>query len=392
MFKSAKGGVVGMQDFIGTKFLDQYLIVSRVSGKGAKIPFEVFCSVVELFKKGEEVPTWLDNLFQSLGGNSTWFGRPMQDVLLLRQPIDGMQFGRASYEITEHCNYNCGHCYLGEKHHSALSRLDKLRIIDFIAQSGCLWLQLTGGEPLFDDDFAVVYERAWGLGLLVMVSTNGSIFSPAIGRLFTTMPPYRLAVSVYGASQSSYEALTKTPKSFSKFHTNLRRMAEMGLQVRANIIVTRYNQDELDDMVQMVNELGISHQIFPYLSPKLNGESTIGVAGTVCASRKLGQHHSVAGTQCCAGKTFFHVDMKGYAYICKVERQQGINLLDQGLVGLTELSNIAELALVPELVCRTCPELGVCNTCAPILRRYKASGDIPARVCKYSIDKEVKSC
>jgi hypothetical protein len=39
--------------------------------------------------------------------------------------------------------------------------------------AGVLWLQLTGGEPTVDSLFGATYARAFDLGMMIEVLTNG---------------------------------------------------------------------------------------------------------------------------------------------------------------------------------------------------------------------------
>jgi MoaA/NifB/PqqE/SkfB family radical SAM enzyme len=81
-----------------------------------------------------------------------------------------------------------------------------------------LWLQLTGGEPLIDKLFPDVYTLADELGMMLSISSNGSRLSnPKILDLLTNRRPYRLTLSVYGATAEAYDAVTRRPGSFAKF-------------------------------------------------------------------------------------------------------------------------------------------------------------------------------
>ena len=95
-------------------------------------------------------------------------------------------------------------------------------------------------EPLIDRLFTDVYSRAFELGMMLSISSNGSrLANPAILDLLTTRPPYRLTISVYGASAESYDGLTRRRGSFAKFSRGLAAAHEAGLPLNLNLIRAR---------------------------------------------------------------------------------------------------------------------------------------------------------
>jgi len=128
---------------------------------------------------------------------------------------------------------------LGVKKFSGLSWGDRVRLLQIMRDAGVLWLQLTGGEPLIDKLFPEVYRLAFEFGMMLSVSTNGSRLC-RIQRSWTCSlrgAPYRLTVSVYGASERTYEAVTRRRGSFRSFCRGLAAAYEAGLPLNLNIIV-----------------------------------------------------------------------------------------------------------------------------------------------------------
>jgi len=70
-----------------------------------------------------------------------------------------------------------------------------------MADAGVLWLQLTGGEPLIDPLFAETHAAAWGMGMMIMISSNGSrLDQPRTLDLLTKRRPYQLGRSRDGGT------------------------------------------------------------------------------------------------------------------------------------------------------------------------------------------------
>jgi hypothetical protein len=150
---------------------------------------------------------------------------PLSDAVLVREPSP-LGFGRASYELNLGCNYDCEHCYLGLKQFSGLEWDARVRLLRMLRDAGVLWLQLTGGEPLIDKLFVETYALAYELGMLLHISSNASrLHNPQILDLLACWPagllacckPYRITVSVYGATEASYDGLFRRRGAFKLF-------------------------------------------------------------------------------------------------------------------------------------------------------------------------------
>lgn len=372
-----------MGSLICSRFIDRYVIASRFSNVGVTISEEMFSELVKLYFGGDfEIPEWLDRALEKMGVEKSG-QQKLRDLVLVRNPSN-LNFGRASYEITTACNYRCKHCYLGREPGKDLSIGQKKKILELIERSGSLWLQITGGEPLVSKDFAEIYSLAYSMGFLITLSTNGSLLAkPKVAKTPSLYPPYRITVSLYGATATSYEALTQTIGSFKWFLAGLEWAKKAGIRTRLNIIVTRYNEAEVNSMIGLAESFGFEYHVFPKLSPTLKGSSApMELMAADCKVLRPDKGEGVY-SECMAGKTFFHVDSLGKASICKVAREPSINLLEQGLDGLAELSRIAEQLLSLPIPCETCLQKDSCSTCPPRLRLYQRGGVIPESVCKY---------
>ena len=373
-----------MEPFICGKFIDKYLIASRFSNRGVIISEKAYYQILELSKIDSEIVPWIIELLSKLQVR-TESKQKLNDIILVRRPTE-FNFGKASYEITEICNYKCSHCYLGCKTKNNLSLSDKKKIIELIERSGCFWLQITGGEPLLDRDFVEIYSFAYSLGFLITLSTNGSLLTDdKVTDVLKVYPPYRLTISAYGATEESYESLTKTPESFQKFMDGINWAKGTGIRTRLNIIATRYNQDEISDMTAMAKNFGFEHYVFSTIFPAINGNT----APTNLMVQECGiaeKHNRVVSKKdsyvpCNAGRTFFHVNSVGEMSICKTARSPSVNLFQDGIDGLYKLSQISSKLLDSPLLCGSCELRENCATCPLILNLYLRSGIVPSSVC-----------
>jgi radical SAM protein with 4Fe4S-binding SPASM domain len=159
-------------------------------------------------------------------------------------------------EITARCNLDCRHCYInlpsGDR--SAKGReLDATAIGRLGAEAaslGVLWCLLTGGEPLLRKDFFEIYTALRKKGLLLSVYTNATLVGPEHVRFFRKYPPRDIEVTVYGATERTYERVTRVAGSFAAFRRGLDLLLGGGIKVRLKAMALRSNADEMDAIAE----------------------------------------------------------------------------------------------------------------------------------------------
>lgn len=165
-------------------------------------------------------------------------------------------------ELTARCNNDCRHCYInlpaGDSiaMSAELSSDEILRIAAQAADMGAVWCLLTGGEPLLREDFEEVYLGLKRLGLLVSVFTNACLVTPHHVELFKRYPPRDVEVSVYGATRTTYERVTRREGSFEAFVRGLGLLRAGGIPVSLKAIAMRSTLAEMDDIARFSRENG----------------------------------------------------------------------------------------------------------------------------------------
>ena len=154
-------------------------------------------------------------------------------------------------EITARCNLQCRHCYINlpagdqEARSLELTLPEIVAIADQAVALGAMWVLISGGEPLLREDFPEIYLTLKRKGILVSVFTNATLLRDEHIELFRKYPPRDIEVTVYGASQETYERVTGRPGSFAAFTNGLNRLLENGVKVRLKAMAIRSNFKEL---------------------------------------------------------------------------------------------------------------------------------------------------
>ncbi|MFF7195906.1 radical SAM protein [Streptomyces sp. NPDC008079] len=372
-----------LHDLIVSPFLDGYLALRPGSAAGARLPEAGYEELRALVRNDSPVPTWFAETVAQVWGLDL-VGKPVSKAVLVRER-SSYGFSKASWEINLGCNFACTHCYLGLKEFSGLTWEEKVRLLDIMRDAGVVWLQITGGEPTIDKHFQDAYRYAYSLGMMLTVSTNASrLWEKSLLAMFEECPAYRLVVSVYGATEESFDRLTQRRGAWKSFKRGMDAARGADLPVRLNIIVTNDNAHETDAMVALAEEWGLKHHIFSNMTPTIYGgpESLLAQSSSHLRERS-------AFTGCNAGVTFFHADPHAKVSICKVGRDDQIDLMAEGLEGLRRLPAISDALMLRTGGCEGCQLSGTCKVCRPLAKQFQEAKAPLINYCQHGMPKEM---
>ena len=179
-------------------------------------------------------------------------------------------------ELTYRCNLDCFFCYndLGLRG-DPLTADDYRRLLDDLRDLQVMVLVLSGGEPLASPAFWPLGARARELGFVVRIKSNGHALTRNIAaRIKDEIDPYVVEVSLHGARAATHDRQTRVPGSFDKLVANLRAMHGVGLRVKLNSTLTRWNENEIEDMFALADGMELPLSFDPVVTPRDNGDRT----------------------------------------------------------------------------------------------------------------------
>lgn len=179
-------------------------------------------------------------------------------------------------ELTYRCNLDCTFCYNDvAKKGKPLTLSQYEAMFDDLAAMSVLTVILSGGEPLSHPQFFEIGRAARDRGFVVRIKSNGHALGGELARrLKDEVDPFLVEVSLHGATAETHDRQTRVPGSFDRLIANIRSMRELGLRVKANSALTRWNEGELATMFALTTDLGIALQVDPEVKPRDNGDRT----------------------------------------------------------------------------------------------------------------------
>lgn len=186
-------------------------------------------------------------------------------------------------ELTYRCNLNCIHCYCkgSEDKDRELSTRDWKKILDVIQKEGCIWLILTGGDPIIRDDFLEIYSYARKKGFIISLFTNGLGLRKKIIDYLAQFPPYAIEITLNGMTPDTYEAITQIEGSFSRVIRNIKILAEKELPLLLKTNCLKQNKQQIgrikafsETLLGKPSENKHCYKYDLMIYPRLNGDKT----------------------------------------------------------------------------------------------------------------------
>ncbi len=249
-------------------------------------------------------------------------------------------------EITLGCNFHCVHCYVGHANHAAairreLSLAEIYRLIDEFVDAGCLWLLITGGDPLARRDFTQIWEYAKRKGMILTLFTNGSLLTPRLADFLAEYRPFKIEITLYGASEETYQRVTGMKGMRARALRGIDLLLERKLPLKLKSMLMTHNVDDLEAMRAYAEGRGLEYSFDGMMNTRLDGgdaplqtrlplERLIQVemsdAKRVQARQEI--YPQLIGKRgperdlyiCGAGFNSFHVNAYGEMAICELER------------------------------------------------------------------------
>ena len=194
----------------------------------------------------------------------------------VRAREQGARIGPWTLEIypTLRCNLDCGFCDTTDRHRPPQGELPLIRWLELLDEAADLGAQrlmiLGGGEPMISTATLPLMRHAKRRGLAGMLTTNGTLFNPAVLEELVELGWDEVHFSVDGADAATHDALRGRVGAFRRTISaacRLRRLrsARRVPRLALHTVVTRTNYRQLPAMVRLAAAVGAGRVDFDHL-------------------------------------------------------------------------------------------------------------------------------
>ena len=301
--------------------------------------------------------------------------------LLVMAPI------RVEFEITEACNLKCLFCYNTLlPNYSPTS--DAIALLDCLAKQGVLEIILTGGEPLFHPDFAIIARHAGNLFPTVLLQTNGTLLDDTLIAVLKEANFTGVNISVHG-DERVHDYLTGTPGSHRLAMRAVDILLASSLTAWVNTVLTVQNFAILEHHLCELKSRGVRNFTFTRFTPvgsgrdsslnlavpllvdaihtierfrEANPECSVLVANAVprCILPPALKHYS---EPCSYGLSRFYVNTKGDLMHCGMSRAVIGNLFENAICDIKANSSTFRELCLGDLMPDSCSLCGDVEKC-----------------------------
>ena len=219
----------------------------------------------------------------------------LERYLIQKASLEGTPI-KATLELTPLCNMNCRMCYI---HHSQSEATESAgvkpgeyweNLIPEMKELGILFVALIGGEPFLYPGLQSLYEKLYKNGFYINITTNATLLSEKIPEWLISIPPRYMTVSLYGASDNTYEKVTGNPRGFTQTIKGLEGLLQAKIPVKLNYVIVPENKNDLDAVFKIKEKYHLPILATSYCFPQTRRKKKsayVRLSAGECAAEEL---------------------------------------------------------------------------------------------------------
>jgi len=181
----------------------------------------------------------------------------------------------AHIDLTYRCNERCLHCYLHRGASAEMTTSEVADVLRQLAETGTLFLILSGGEIFLRTDALEIIAEARRLHFSVKLKTNASLLTHDIVTQMSSLGLQGVDVSIYSANPAIHDSITQLPGSLRKSLDAINHLHRAGIRVSICNVLMRENSEEVSAVRQLAQELGVGYTLDPMVTPMIDGNASV---------------------------------------------------------------------------------------------------------------------
>ncbi len=182
------------------------------------------------------------------------------------------------WNFTNMCNLRCKHCYQRADRPlpDELSLKEKLMVVEQLDKAGVAAIALSGGEPTIHPDFYRIVSEISSRGMYAAVATNGWVFADMKNLTKAKKAGLRyIEVSIDSADPEKHDWFRGVPGSWERAVKALRNAVKLGISSTLAVTLTKINIDEVEDIINLAEEIGVQRVVFFNFVPVGRGKDNL---------------------------------------------------------------------------------------------------------------------
>lgn len=289
-------------------------------------------------------------------------------------------------ELRRKCNMHCIHCYNASNPHAETSKPMSVEqwkmIINQLKAYHPNTIVLIGGEPLLYEGLVDLIKciKEEIENIVLVLYSNLTFLNDEI---INAIKEYdvKIVTSIYADNENIHDSITTHKGSFIKTTTNIECLNANSVDVRANTVVMRNNQDVIESTIKYIKKLtdklpkideirNTDERLNSLLPDKRLKKNTITSIHDINKPTKKRIQRAVSGNSCWQGK--INISYDGYVSPCIMQSPETLkkynlqtvplkNVIDEYLI-----PNYWELSKDKVAICGVCEFRYLCNDCRPL--------------------------
>jgi radical SAM protein with 4Fe4S-binding SPASM domain len=165
------------------------------------------------------------------------------------------------WNITYKCNLRCIHCYISAGLYDdryELSTDEARRVAEEMVKIGIPLVILSGGEPLVRNDFWDIVEPMSNKQRpKLSLSTNGTLITRDVAQQLASYGFVYVGVSIDSIIPARHDEFRGVKGAFEAAVRGIKNAIDAGIDVGIRTTITKYNVDEVPDILKWAHDNGI---------------------------------------------------------------------------------------------------------------------------------------
>lgn len=171
------------------------------------------------------------------------------------------------------CNNRCKHCVIADSKDNLvnndiamdLTTEECLKQIDDELKKGITSIVLTGGEVTIRKDLDVLINKCIQSKLKITMQTNGrQLSSKYVKDSVKDVNEIKFVIALHGAKPETHDSITQVKGSFQETCVGIKEMTYLNKMVIIKVVISKINQSELADIVELASSLGAKYICFAF--------------------------------------------------------------------------------------------------------------------------------